>query len=135
MLEKLNKYNSALLVFTALISWAHLLFKENVYLAFYTKESMYSGGLFLTSVVIYNLTRRRHYRVQQLGTLHLCFWFTRFVFHFADRILLDIFHIDIEKINLILGMPIFFIFFVVAYLIMWGLEKQWNKKINQKTEL
>jgi hypothetical protein len=131
MLEKLNKYNSALLVFVCIITYAHLLFDGD--LAWYTKESMYSSGLFLTAVVIYNLTRRRIYGVQKLGTLYLCFWFTRFVFHFVDRILLDVYKMDIEKVNLIIGMPIFFMFFVTAYLILNRLEKQWNRK-NQKME-
>jgi hypothetical protein len=130
-MEKLNKYNSFLLVLTALITWLHLLFNGDA--AWYVKESTHSSALFLNSIVIYNLTRRRHYGVQQLGTLYLCFWFARLVFHFVDRILY-LYGVDIEKINFIVGMPIFFLFFVAAYLIMRKLEKQWNKR-NQKTEL
>lgn len=134
MLEKLNKYNSVLLIFICIITYAHLLFSGD--LAWYTKESMYSSGLFLNAVVIYNLTRRRHYRVQQLGTLYLCFWFTRFIFHFADRILLDCCNIDLATETKYILLSISALFFISSYFIMNKLEKQWNKKTeNNKKDL
>ena len=117
--------NTFLLWFIVVISFAHLLYSGDA--AWFTKESMLESGIFLSSVVIYNLTRRRHFRIQKLGTLYLAFWTTKFTFHFLDRILLS-YNIDILKQIIFITAPIFLSIFAVAYLILREVEEQWNRK-------
>lgn len=114
--------NIILLILSSFLSFAFLLFEGDI--AWFTKETFWVLSSFLTSVVIYNLTRRRIYKIRVLGFLYFLFWSFSLLFHIVDKTLMS-FGIYILSDLVFYTMPFYITILCFAFWVLW---KIWKKR-------
>jgi len=117
--------NALCLVLSVLVIFLHLLFTGET--AWFIKETSWATSSFLTSIVIYNLTRRRIYEIQVLGFLYLLFRTLALLFNLVDKILM-FFGIYILSDLIFYTVPLFLTILIFAYFTIRKFIKRWVKR-------